>query len=463
MKGLRRPGCCSLAVAALLYSANAAAALDTGVFDDVLGKYQAAAKTWAGTILGHASTLFWTLVTISMVWTFGMMALRKADLGEFFAEFVRFTIFTGFFWWLLTNGPDFADSIIDSMRQMGSEAAGLGTGLNPTGIVDIGFVIFFRAIDSSSIVSPVDSAVGIILSAIILIILGLVAANMLLMLCSAWILMYGGVFFLGFGGSRWTSDMAINYYKTVLGIGASLFAMTLLIGVGTSVLDNYYSQMSQGINFREMGVILIVCIILLYLIDKIPTLISGIITGASLHHAHLGNFGAGAAVGATGMAAMAASMGGSMLAAGAAHIGGGTQAVMAAVRAADRHMATGEGMFRGTGGSGGGLSYSESMGQGVRFAADVGANLMKGTGSVLAEKALDAAQSFRQAASETFPGQVATAINESVAASSETSSAGAHGTESPSFANNSLAPGTAGGNPANPEVVEFMRKGARQS
>ena len=25
-----------------------------------------------------------------------MMALRKADLGEFVAEFVRFTIFTGF-------------------------------------------------------------------------------------------------------------------------------------------------------------------------------------------------------------------------------------------------------------------------------------------------------------------------------------------------------------------------------
>jgi type IV secretion system protein TrbL len=50
-----------------------------------------------------------------MVWTFGMMALRKADIGEFFAEFVRFTIFTGFFWWLLTNGPNFASSIYASL------------------------------------------------------------------------------------------------------------------------------------------------------------------------------------------------------------------------------------------------------------------------------------------------------------------------------------------------------------
>jgi type IV secretion system protein VirB6/type IV secretion system protein TrbL len=39
---------------------------------------------------------------------------------------------------------------------------------------------------------------------------------MLLLLASGWVLAYGGVFFLGFGGSRWTSDLAINYYKTVL-------------------------------------------------------------------------------------------------------------------------------------------------------------------------------------------------------------------------------------------------------
>ena len=59
------------------------------------------------------------------------MALRKADIGEFFAEFVRFTIFTGFFWWLLSNGPNFANTIIQSLRQIASEATGLGTAGGP--------------------------------------------------------------------------------------------------------------------------------------------------------------------------------------------------------------------------------------------------------------------------------------------------------------------------------------------
>ena len=44
------------------------------------------------------------------------MAMRKADIGEFFAELVRFTILTGFFWWLLENGPHFAMDIVNSLR-----------------------------------------------------------------------------------------------------------------------------------------------------------------------------------------------------------------------------------------------------------------------------------------------------------------------------------------------------------
>src|ERR1051325_3060195 len=82
---------------------DAHAAIDSGnILDNVLAKYSAAATTWASYITSRASWLFWTLTVMSLVWTFGIMALSKADIGEFFAEFVRFTVFTGFFWWLLT-------------------------------------------------------------------------------------------------------------------------------------------------------------------------------------------------------------------------------------------------------------------------------------------------------------------------------------------------------------------------
>ena len=50
-----------------------------GVLDQVSQKFFNKAKSWHTALESAAIRLFWTLVLISMVWTFGMMALRKAD------------------------------------------------------------------------------------------------------------------------------------------------------------------------------------------------------------------------------------------------------------------------------------------------------------------------------------------------------------------------------------------------
>ena len=313
-----------------LFSIEAQAAIDpNGVLDNALERYSTAAAGWSAIITQRASWLFWTLVVISMVWTFGFMALRKADIGEFFAEFIRFTIFTGFFWWLLTNGPTFANDIMRSLRTLGGNASGTGSELTPSGIVNIGLDIFFKVVDQSSLMAPVDSAVGIIVSAVILIILGLIGVNMLLLLVSSWILAYAGVFFLGFGGSRWTSDMAINYYKTVLNIAAQLFTMVLLVGIGKSFVDHYYNAMEVNINLKELGVMLIVSVVLLALVNKLPAMIGALAMGGGTYALGSG-YGNGTAMGAVAVAGAAMATGGAAILAGGASLGGGAQALMAA-------------------------------------------------------------------------------------------------------------------------------------
>lgn len=306
--------------------------MTSDIYENVLDRFKTASQGWAAVILTHASRLFWTLALISMVWTFGMMALRRADLGEFFAEFVRFTIFTGLFWWFLLNGPRFGETIIASLRQIGGEATRLGPNLTPSSVVDIGFAVFFLTLDMFTVGSPVMSAVGILLGFGVLVLLALVAVNMLILLVSGWVLLYGGVFFLGFGGARWTSDLAINYYKTVLGVAASLFAMVLIVGVSTSIIDQYYQSMAADIPVKELTVVMMVAFIMAMLVKSIPPLISGIITGASINQAGFMGFGAGAIVGAASMAAAAVATGGAAIAAGAANMAGGSQALMAAYR-----------------------------------------------------------------------------------------------------------------------------------
>jgi len=52
-----------------------------------------------------------------------MLLFRKADVVDFYGEFIRFIVFTGFFWWLLTNGPQMAHDIIGSMKTLGNTAS----------------------------------------------------------------------------------------------------------------------------------------------------------------------------------------------------------------------------------------------------------------------------------------------------------------------------------------------------
>ncbi|MCB1984040.1 MAG: P-type conjugative transfer protein TrbL [Burkholderiales bacterium] len=283
-------------------------ATNQSVLDQVVQKFHGKVKSWQNIIQGAAERLFWTLVLISMVWTFGMMLLRRADIGEFFAEFTRFIIFTGFFFWLLTNavsGHNIAGTIISSMQQLGGTAAGLSNGANHSSIVDTGILIWHQAMNNMNILDPIDSLVGLVLSLGILIILAVIAVNMLLLLISSWVLLYAGIFLLGFGGARWTTDIAINYFKTVLGVGIQLFVMLLIIGIGSDLLTSFYFKMGKNVlNYEELAVMLVFTIALWVLISKLPPLISGIVTGSSIGStAGIGSYSAGGLVAAAGTSA----------------------------------------------------------------------------------------------------------------------------------------------------------------
>lgn len=363
-----------------LYSTAASAQLTNhGMLDRVVTEFATRATAWQTVVMNAATFLFWTLGTISLVITFGFMALRKADIGEFFAEFIKFILFFGFFLWLLRNGPNFARSIIQSLARIGEEASGISS-ITPSGIVDVGFMIWKQAIRNLSVWSPIDSFIGAVLSVGILVLLAVIAVNMLLLLVSGWLLAYAGIFFLGFGGSRWASDMAINYYKTVLGVAVQIMTMVLLVGIGSNLLSSFYAKMNTGtLNFEELGVMLVFCLALLMLVNRVPPLVAGIITGSSVGGAGgIGNFSAGAvigaAMGAATMAAGAASVAGAAVMGGAAGAAGGAQALMAAFSKASAAANEGGGsgmndvMSAATGGgggdAGGGSALASAMGGG---------------------------------------------------------------------------------------------------
>lgn len=270
-------------LAVVLTSQTASAAIEpNGVLDEVAVRFMTASATWGGTVItNYAAWLFWTLGTISLVWTGGTLILKQADIREFFAEFVRFILTFGFFLWLLRNGPDFATSIIDSLRMIGAQAGGLPRDLTPSEPISIAFDIIVKAGESYSITSPIDNLSIFLITLAILACMAVVAANVLLALVTAWILVYAGVFVLGgFGGSRWTSDIAINYFKSVLGVALKLMTMTLLIGIAMSIMDGFYTDLSNDAPpMRELLVIFVVSLVLVMLIHSVPNVIASLVPG----------------------------------------------------------------------------------------------------------------------------------------------------------------------------------------
>jgi len=131
--------------------------------------------------------------------------------------------------------------------------------------------------------------------------------------------------------------------------------MTIIIGIGQSFIDQYFSIIGNDIpDLNSLIFLLLAPIILLILTNKLPLLLSGIVGGASLQ----GIGGVGACM-ITGAAATAISDAGTMAMSTLTQVSGGVSALKAAFESVQAAMAEESGC---AGGSGGGFGGGEDTG-----------------------------------------------------------------------------------------------------
>jgi P-type conjugative transfer protein TrbL len=382
-----------------------AVAADGKILDATIDRYMEEAAKWEPRIKQAAKTMFWILATISMVFTFAFMfAKGNTSLGDFFGEFLRFIVTTGFFYWLLDNGSAIAKAIIKSFGQLGLEASSTyQSDLSPSNLISFALDLIVRSCGSFGEQDIATSVIALLLSIAIAVLFGIIASMMVLLLCSAWVLVYAGVIYLGFGGGRWTSDIAINYFKTVLGLAVQTFTFCLLVGIGQAQIERLItdSQVVKSVTVKgyvydstitttsmtitEGCIILIFTVVLFMLVKTVPQMVAGVINGASTGGISLG--GSGSAMAAAG----AVATGGAMVAMQAAGAG---MALASAYQQTKENKAAGEGMFKGSGGSGGG-GLAGAMSTGLRSAGDFMANLASGAWDTTKDKAQDMKESVQ--------------------------------------------------------------------
>jgi type IV secretion system protein TrbL len=330
----------AVAVVALLFlsAAPAHAGLSTtSVTDAIVGKFQTAAAQWEPAILGAATTLFRDLAIISLVVTLAFLALKRAELGEIVAELIRYTLFTGFWYWILQNGPAFFQLIVRSLWQLGGQASGAAQGLSVSTVVNLTLQIYRMDAGQMSLFNMADSFMACFLGILVLILGTIMAANLIRVMCSAWIVAYGGAIVLGFGGCRWTSDVAAAYLRAALAIGLKVMTLALVTGLGISFLQSVINLQGAGaapkVAVGDLALLTIAMGILTILAVSLPGTVASLATGGGHAGQGIGMLGAGTAW-------MAAQFAGRMTSGGAnqkgqGQDGGKTSAVENAVRSAE--------------------------------------------------------------------------------------------------------------------------------
>jgi P-type conjugative transfer protein TrbL len=387
-----------LALCLALPEISLAADADAKILDTVVSQYHSAAKEWEPALKQAATRLFLILCAVSLVFNAGFGFIRGGmGLGDFFAEFLRFGITMGFFFWLLNNGPEMAKSLIDSMTLLGQTASSTYmVKLTPSDICTQGFGLIYDAVAEFGKSDYATGVLVIVIALMIALVFAVIAAQMVVLLCSSWILIYGGVFYLGFGGGSWTSEIAKNYFKTVLAQAMQVFTFCLLLGIGQKeilnltvglrttksvVVANYWwlfgvtgesatkVVQSETLTMTGMCVALVFAVILCILVGRVPGLVAGVVNGSSISAMSFGGVGGavGSARGALGSAAGMAT-GAGMMVAGAS---GAKMALNSAYKAMQDHRANGEGSFAG-GGATGGLRGM------VNSASDMASSLLQG-------------------------------------------------------------------------------------
>lgn len=277
-----------------------------GVLDEALSRYEGKIGAWEAAFYKAGLFIFWSLSSISIVMTGAQLIFQRDNISSFFAEFTRLILFLGFFLWIITNGIKIATSTKDGLMKLAGQASGNGEQITPSSIVDIGFNLFDKIVENSSIWDPIDSATLIVIGLVILLILAAVGINMLLMLITTYIVIYSGIIILGFGSGRWTSDMAVGYLKQVLNLSLQLAAMILIIGIGQSIVQDTINTIGTP-GFRELAVVLVQTALLVGLVVKIPPMIGSLAGGAG--SGGIGSFGVGNAIAAAMLAGAAAGAG----------------------------------------------------------------------------------------------------------------------------------------------------------
>jgi type IV secretion system protein TrbL len=281
------------------------ASTDNVVYN-ILNKFSTKASAYGSALQIYAEKLFYWCLVLDVALLGVKVSLKRDEIASALKQFVFMLLFAGFIFSVIKNYSVWSMNLINGLRTL---ATGLGSPDITLDAFRIGANIVKQIIDMTSAWSPVDSLGYLILGCIIMACFALMAAQVVLIKCEAFVAMNAAILLLGFGGSSLLKEYAIGTMRYALSVAFKLFVLQLVLGIGLSFITEFETT---DAHVYDLLILIGASVVLLALVKTIPEVCAGIINGT-----HTGSGGALLSTGAMvagASAAVGATIGGGMVA-----------------------------------------------------------------------------------------------------------------------------------------------------
>jgi type IV secretion system protein TrbL len=278
----RRPALAgALAATTLLLAAQPAAA---GALDDLLRGYDQASRSWLEALVPIAQRTFGILAGLEIAVGALMWVIHQRSLDQMLLGFIRKILVLGLFYAFLSEFPLWLPNIVRGFEAAG-QAAGRTGDLSPSGVMKVGVDLAVRlmqaASDAGFLLLPVAFLPQLIVLAVLLAYV-CIAAQLVMTLVESYLVVAGGVVFLGFAAFRGSAPLADKYIVYAVQIGVKLFLLYLLVGTGMALTGGWAQELAQlgrpGASWQALFDVLAGSLVFALLVWRVPTHASHFLT-----------------------------------------------------------------------------------------------------------------------------------------------------------------------------------------
>jgi type IV secretion system protein TrbL len=286
-----------LALTAIVVAAGVAAGQGVApgqYLDGIRDAYRSAAGGWRAQLIPLAQRTFMLLAAIEFCVSGLVWAVKRDALDDLAAKFLlKFTLIA-FLLTLITSFDVWFPAILNGFAAAGEQVIGHGT-MSPDTIIGVGGSLAYSILKGISLtVLAHDVLIGVFGLVCALAVAAayiIIAIQVLVVMIESYVVVLGGgVLFLGFASSRWTAAMAEHVIGYALFLGARIFLLYLLVGVGMDVTQQFVQVIAGASIFAEPSPLLQVtggALAFAYVVARVPYDVAWKLTGQqSLGLAH---------------------------------------------------------------------------------------------------------------------------------------------------------------------------------